>query len=537
MSTQTEINPKKLILSTTEVSKLLLSKGRRKINESILSHGGKTLNNVDLTDLTSQINLKLSKETDNNMTMVGDQSMFRPFGEKSMLYNKQRNFLDRSGFYGFERFNQRDSNANSNNILSKIDKSQLGGEGGDNQDKNKKKLLKLDSTEIIFDKNNSMKISSIINNYFPYECDNNLESSTKLKNFLVIFYFIIEKSTYVLIKKLDKNLSPLYFWNREEDAKKFGINYSQVNTPGLYFKNYENFKETFKYHGFNFIQTINKLKNILIEKKKEYEQNIENMKNEYEMKIKELEENNELLKEKVDEYENDNNLKNLKIQELTDKLNDTNEEIDELKLINEKLKSKIKKLKKNKDNNKENINNNQKSEEKNKKGNNKVLKTFFKSKTKMDINPNKNLKMKQNKYLSGRISEYNKYYYENHNSETKYENDDVSITEQENSFPKLEDYNIENDEDEKINKIRTISNIKTYGERKRYYQNFNSVNNNTPKNNVFITIKDSSDKNGKNFTETYKNKYQSETIEYNNDTKRNNNSSNKFNSQEDSSNY
>ena len=155
----------------------------------------------------------------------------------------------------------------------------------------------------------------------------------------------------------------------------------------------------------------------------------------------------------------------------------------------------------------------------------------------MDINPNKNLKMKQNKYLSGRISEYNKYYYENHNSETKYENNDVSITEQENSFPKLEDYNIENDEDEKINKIRTISNIKTYGERKRYYQNFNSVNNNTPKNNVFITIKDSSDKNGKNFTETYKNKYQSETIEYNNDTKRNNNSSNKFNSQEDSSNY
>jgi len=197
MSTHTEINPKKLILSTTEVSKLLLSKGRRKINESILSHGGKTINNVDLTDLTSQINLKLSKETDNNMTMAGDQSMFGPFGEKSILYNKQRNFLDRSGFYGFDRFNHRDSNANSNNILSKIDKSQPCGEGVDNQDmKNKKKLLKLDSTEIIFDKNNSMKISSIIKNYFLYECDNNLnlENSTKLKNFLVIFYFIIEKS-------------------------------------------------------------------------------------------------------------------------------------------------------------------------------------------------------------------------------------------------------------------------------------------------------------------------------------------------------
>ena len=60
MLVQPENNQKKLILSTTEVTKMLLSQGRRKINESILSHGAKNSNNIDLTDLTSQINTKLS---------------------------------------------------------------------------------------------------------------------------------------------------------------------------------------------------------------------------------------------------------------------------------------------------------------------------------------------------------------------------------------------------------------------------------------------------------------------------------------------
>ena len=168
-----------------------------------------------------------------------------------------------------------------------------------------------------------------------------------------------------------------------------------------------------------------------------------------------------------------------------------------------------------------------------KKGNNKVLKNFLRSKTKMDINPDKNLKKKQNKYLSDKISELNKYYYENHNSETKNEKDELS-SDDDNSFPKLEDYNIENDEDEKINKIRNISDIKTYGERKKYYQNFNSVDNNIIKNNTFISIKDLSDKYGKNILDSYKNKYQSETLDYNKDKLKNNNSSNKFNFKKDS---
>ena len=124
MSSQPEPNQKKLILSTTEVSKLLLSKGRRKINESLISNTGiKTFNNIDLTDLTSQINLKLSKEGNdntNNMTILAEQSISKPLPDKSLFY-KPKNILDRSGIFGVEKFNGKDNG----NILSKLEKSQL----------------------------------------------------------------------------------------------------------------------------------------------------------------------------------------------------------------------------------------------------------------------------------------------------------------------------------------------------------------------------------------------------------------------------
>ena len=163
MSVQTEINHKKLILSTTQVSKLLISKGRRKINELSATPSNKALNNIDLSDLKSQINLKLSKEGENQtITTIADQSMFRTFGDKS-IFLKQRsslNPLDKSGFYNYRE---------NNFFLSKLDKSQLviGIEGLEqNQDiKGKKKLLRLDSNEVGFDKNN-IKISYIKNTLF-----------------------------------------------------------------------------------------------------------------------------------------------------------------------------------------------------------------------------------------------------------------------------------------------------------------------------------------------------------------------------------
>ena len=492
MLVQPEINQKKLILSTTEVSKLLLSKGRRKINESILSHGTKTLNNIDLTDLASQINIKLSKEENEkaNATTLVDQSMFKPLGEKSILY-KQRsplNPLDKSGFLGTKE---------NMNFLSRLDKSQLGNENIEqNQEiKGKRKILRLDTTEIGLDKNINIKIS----NYFPYydnENNLNLENSTKLKNFVVVFYFIIEKTTFVLIRKLDKKLIPLYFWNREEDAKKFGINYSQINTPGLNFKNFDNFKEAF-YQGRQTQQTLSKMRIILKEKKIEYEQNIEKIKKEYELKLKELEENIEILNSKINEYEND-------IKELTKTNNDMNNEINDLKLINEKLLKENNNMK-NKDNNininenNDNINNNNNNNNNKNivqiKRSNNISKTFYKSKSNMNVITNRKYKINGN--LNNKIS--------------KLKEKEISINEEDNSFPKLEDYTIENEE-EKINKIKNVVNIKTYGERKKFYENYNTTDN--VNNNYFISIKDTSNKKEKNDLDSFKNKFQSGEINY-----------------------
>ena len=234
MSSPNALNQKKIILSTTEVSQMLLLKGRHKINESYLSHNAKTNNNIDITELASQINIKLSKEGE-NVTGFGDQSMFKGLLEKSVIF-KQPKGLDKSNVLSdVEKLNQKD------NLLSKLEKSNLGPGNGMEilQEIKRKKVLKYDANELFSDKA-QIKISSIINNYFPYENDINPDVD-KLKNFVVVFYFIIEKSTFLLIKKFNKNFIPLYFWNREEDARKFGIKYSQVTTPGLYFKTFETF--------------------------------------------------------------------------------------------------------------------------------------------------------------------------------------------------------------------------------------------------------------------------------------------------------
>ena len=521
MLVQPENNQKKLILSTTEVTKMLLSQGRRKINESILSHGAKNSNNIDLTDLTSQINTKLSKEVENaNMVSMVDQSMLKPFGEKSIY--KQRNAinpLDKSGFVGdIIKFNQKENG----NILSKLEKSQIGiGTEGleQNQDiRSKKRLLRLDSTEIGVDKNNMMKMGYIINNYFPYENENNLNlDSAKLKNFLVIFYFRIENSTFVLIKKLDKKLVPLYFWNKEEDAKKFGINYSQINTPGLYFKTFDNFKRAFN-DRFQNLETAEKMKVILKEKQIEFEQNIQKIKDEYELKIKELMEKNEELNTKITEYENDNIVKNNTIQELAKKINFISNKLNELKLINEKLVIENQKLKNNyKINTKNNIDNHPKINENRRRLN--------KAKTRMDINFIRKSKINFNKEKI----------FINQIAESKNERDtDNSRKEENDSFPNLDEFEIDDEDEEKINKKINIGNIKTYGERTHIYKK-NSINNNY-ENNIFISIKDSINTKEKNNIDSPKNKNPHENLNNNKKNQKSPSSSNIIESQEESSN-
>ena len=153
----------------------------------------------------------------------------------------------------------------------------------------------------------------------------------------------------------------------------------------------------------------------------------------------------------------------------------------------------------------------------------------------MDLTLNKNANLNKNKYLSGKIGELNNYIYENHISESIHEKDNLNDSDNndENSFPKLEEYNIENDEEEKIDKIRNIGNIKTYGERKRFYQNYNSANTHKT-NNFFISIKESSDKKEKKDLNSYKNKYKSENLDYNKNIQESYSSfSNKYESQEE----
>lgn len=550
------INQKKIILSTTEVSKLLLSQGRRKIDDSFLSHNEKK-NNIDITEIASQINIKLSKG-DENLTGLGlaDQSMFKGVLEKSNLF-KPTKTLDKSGIANNADKFPKES------ILSKLDKSQAGnGLAGIIEPvvipeaKPRKKILKIDGNEI-FANNGQIKLPYIINNYFPYENDNNNnniadpDNANRLKNFLVIFYFKIEKTTFVLIRKIDKKFVPIYFWNKEEDARRFGIKYSQISTPGLYFKTFENFTNAFKEKIDNRLETIELRKNLNAYKEKcsLYEQTIENLKKEHEQNMEEVINENNNLKSKIIEMESIEQLKDTKIKTLsknidelneeikklknsktilTKKVNDYSDNINELKIINDKLKKENKELQKNiieineriKTNNSNiknrkslmsinNINNknseseNEEEEELSDQNKNKFnynMRNPKKSKTKNFNNFNIGQKMNFNNLDI--LSEKNNYQ-RTDNPINSMENEQFEFTSDENSVPKLDDYNIENDEEDKINEVRNIDEIQTFltGKNKNKnksrkslkkedsYSNNSNTNNN---NNVIVYISDNS---------------------------------------------
>ena len=522
MSSPQAINPKKIILSTTEVSKLLLSKGRRKINESFFSHNPKTNNNIDITELTSQINIKMSKEGDNGMGLA-DQSMFRGVLEKSVLF-KSNKALDRSGFLNnFDKFNAKDNL----NLFSKLEKSQIDKpqEVIDifQESKNRKKMLRYDTKDIFSDKA-QLKLSYIINNYFPYdnEISTDLESTNKIKNYSVIFYFIIEKITFVLIKKFDKKLIPIYFWNREEDAKKFGIKYSQITTPGLYFKTFENFTNAFKEKISEREETI-RLRNIIKESNLNFEKKLQNindkneekiknitngneervqkMKNDYEEKIKEISNNNDNLNNKINEIENIVKLKDEKIKELSKNINDLKEQIKILRKINEKRKKenydKAKEINKNYKkikssiyiNNKNYENENEKVKKQksddvlnyNKfKSNNSIInykKEMLEIRNSLTHNKLYNNNSKEDNYSEKKSSKRSLFFKNNFlDKEYIIENIiQIEFISEEISIPKLEEYFIENEEEDEVNKIKYINKIKTYGDKK---SNESSENNN-----------------------------------------------------------
>ena len=120
-------------------------------------------------------------------------------------------------------------------------------------------------------------------------------------------------------------------------------------------------------------------------------------------------------------------------------------------------------------------------------------------------------------------------------AESKNERDtDNSRKEENDSFPNLDEFEIDDEDEEKINKKINIGNIKTYGERTHIYKK-NSINNNY-ENNIFISIKDSMNKNEKNNIDSPKNKNSHENLHNNKKNQKSPSSSNIIESQEESSN-
>ena len=290
---------KKNILSTSEVSDLLRLKGYQKINDSFnFITRVKSGNDNNYTDLTSKLNIKISKEGFNDTSVFFGQNT-----DKTISAVKMNRVIDKSEI---------------NNNVSKINNPI-------NEIKPKKNMKLNNNNTIINKENESIKTNSIslkngndqyneimpyvLSNYFPYEfCSNNILINTKkLKSFDVIFYFIIENHTFLLIRKVDKKFNDLYFWNREEDAKKFGVEYSQLDTPGLFFKTYENFKENFqnKFDKPKNLEKIRELSKDLLNLQimnKNLNEEARQIKNSYEEKNQQFIEYKEKMEKKIMNY-------------------------------------------------------------------------------------------------------------------------------------------------------------------------------------------------------------------------------------------
>ena len=73
-----------------------------------------------------------------------------------------------------------------------MDKSQIGVGDQVPEVKTRKKLLRFDTNELISD-TGQIRVSYIINNYFPYANDNtqDMDISSKLKNFVVFLVNVV----------------------------------------------------------------------------------------------------------------------------------------------------------------------------------------------------------------------------------------------------------------------------------------------------------------------------------------------------------
>ena len=203
--------------------------------------------------------------------------------------------------------------------------------GNGNSPKYRSQIIKLSAEVDNFREKTSQYISKLAlleENYFPFEKDPPNDINSFIKNYIVTFYFKLVNNVYLFIKRIDKNMNIFYFWCREEDALKYGVDYNYLNTPGIYFDTIENFElfNEMKKHIAK-LQNITNEKDIKISDMKNFVNNCQKEKKNYEKQKLENE-------KKFNEVLNDLNNKNTMIITYENKIKEMNEKIQNLEKIN-----------------------------------------------------------------------------------------------------------------------------------------------------------------------------------------------------------
>jgi hypothetical protein len=279
---------------------------------------------------------EIKKNQNNNNNITNIESL-----KKEIEQQSSNSIYSKSEISTFNKMRRRNSsNMNTSIFQSQITQNNINVSTPRYKEKIVKLTAEFDSFKERFVVNNE-KLSLLEDNYFPFEKDPPNELNSLIKNYIVLFYFQFGEDIFLFIKRINKNMQIFYFWSREEDALKYGVDYNQMNIPGIYFNNYENFNEYSqlreKYLKFDKEiilrdDIINKLKNDVNSLKSE-NLNLENKvlinqekANNYDKHINSLNEENEELKNEInncqsiiEELNQENEKLNLKINELTQK--------------------------------------------------------------------------------------------------------------------------------------------------------------------------------------------------------------------------
>jgi hypothetical protein len=296
----------------------------------------KTTKEVEDELMTKNYHTKIEqekKQQTNNITNI--ESL-----KKDIEQQSSNSYYSKTDISPFNRINKR---KNSSNMNTSIFQSQITQTQNNvvSTPRYKEKIVKLTAEFDNFKEKfiiNNEKLTILEDNYFPYEKDPPNDLNCLIKNYIVLFYFQFGEEIFLFIKRVNKNMQIFYFWTREEDALKYGVDYNQMNIPGIYFDTFENFN-SYK----EMKEKYMKLDKIIFQKEEKISQlNIE---------INQLKSENDNLKKKVkinqekaDIYDRNYNSLSDENEELKSEINNYQSMIEELNQENEKLNLKINEL-------------------------------------------------------------------------------------------------------------------------------------------------------------------------------------------------